>query len=101
MGGIQNRRFLHIRGVTRRLAISCATATGAAAFLDGGCHARCLCRYCDSALRLVARPGEGRSVSLVPESTGGALGGSSNCYFMTLEQPNPFYSGPRRNRPRY
>ena len=41
------------------------------------------------------------------EYTGGALGGSSNCYFLTLEQcratvsgvggtcvPNPFYTGP-------
>jgi hypothetical protein len=52
------------------------------------------------------------------EYTGGALGGSSNCYFTTLEQcratvsgvggfcsPNPFYTGgsstPRRARPRY
>jgi len=51
------------------------------------------------------------------EYTGGALGGSSNCYFLTLEQcratvsgvggycsPNPFYTGgssaPRRARPR-
>ena len=51
------------------------------------------------------------------EYTGGALGGSSNCYFQTLEQcratvsgvggycsPNPFYTGgssaPRRARPR-
>ena len=56
------------------------------------------------------------------EYTGGALGGSSNCYFMTIEQcratvsgvggyctPNPFYSGPpvhgqnqtSRRRPSY
>jgi hypothetical protein len=54
------------------------------------------------------------------EYTGGALGGASSCYFMTIEQcratvsgvggycsPNPFYSGPPvqgqtpRRRPRY
>ena len=54
------------------------------------------------------------------EYTGGALGGASSCYFMTIEQcratvsgvggyctPNPFYSGPpvqgqtQRRRPRY
>jgi hypothetical protein len=46
------------------------------------------------------------------EYTGGGLGGSSNCYFMTIEQcratvsgvggfcsPNPFYTGPSVARP--
>jgi hypothetical protein len=45
------------------------------------------------------------------EYTGGGLGGSSNCYFMTIEQcratvagvggycaPNPFYTGPTLNQ---